>query len=596
MYAWLIYCRASTKACRSTAPAGSATTHDAELPEQVGEWVRTGFRSVKIKVGRDKTARSRVASIEVRDQLVGPNVRADGRRQRRVRGAGGARVGRSVPRARRELLRGAAVLAGSRRAWRSSGAARPPGLAIAAGEYGWNLPYFERMLAAGAVHILQADVTRCGGITNLLRIDGLCKARNLPFSAHCAPAISAHACCAMETCDPHRVLLRPLPDREHAVRRHAGSRPTDCSRPIASRPGPWVCELKRDEAERYDVSDRRRLEVTATETIPARVDTRYRGGMAATGRRGRARVCAARLEETVEGEVRFDTASQGAVRHRRLQLPPGAARRRDPEDARRRRRHPPRLPRVRRADRQPRRRHEPLRRDGQLRRGDRPLQVPDRDRRRRPRRRRPSMCETGVINEQVNEKTGEQIGMIFGPDPSTPLALHDRRQPRQQLVRDPLRAVAALRPGAAHLGQRRGAGDRHLRRRALLGRRRRGGPARGDHRGRRAQGRDLRQAAGPARPLRGRSSASATTRSTSCRGASRATTSTSCCPSADSTSRARWSAPRARASTVLQAKFKLTPALLHADAGRGRVRRAARRRRALHGDHRAVEADRPGGA
>jgi L-alanine-DL-glutamate epimerase-like enolase superfamily enzyme len=55
------------------------------------------------------------------------------------------------------------------------------------------------MLDAGAVHILQADVTRCGGITNLLRVDGLCQARCMPFSAHCAPGISAHACCAMET-------------------------------------------------------------------------------------------------------------------------------------------------------------------------------------------------------------------------------------------------------------------------------------------------------------------------------------------------------------------------------------------------------------
>jgi L-alanine-DL-glutamate epimerase-like enolase superfamily enzyme len=54
------------------------------------------------------------------------------------------------------------------------------------------------MLDAGAVHILQAEVTRCGGIINMLRVDGLCKARNLPFSAHCAPAISAHACCGME--------------------------------------------------------------------------------------------------------------------------------------------------------------------------------------------------------------------------------------------------------------------------------------------------------------------------------------------------------------------------------------------------------------
>src|SRR4051794_164586 len=75
----------------------------------------------------------------------------------------------------------------------------PAGMAVAAGEYGYDLFYFERMLAAGAVDILQADVTRCGGITALLRVDGLCATRSMPFSAHCAPAISAHACCAMET-------------------------------------------------------------------------------------------------------------------------------------------------------------------------------------------------------------------------------------------------------------------------------------------------------------------------------------------------------------------------------------------------------------
>ncbi len=43
----------------------------------------------------------------------------------------------------------------------------PAGMAVAAGEYGWNLPYFQRMLDAEAVPILQADVTRCVGITNL---------------------------------------------------------------------------------------------------------------------------------------------------------------------------------------------------------------------------------------------------------------------------------------------------------------------------------------------------------------------------------------------------------------------------------------------
>src|SRR5436189_6256666 len=66
-------------------------------------------------------------------------------------------------------------------------------------KYGWDLPYFERMLDAGAVDVLQADVTRCGGITGLLHVGGLCAARGVPFSAHCAPAISTHACTAVET-------------------------------------------------------------------------------------------------------------------------------------------------------------------------------------------------------------------------------------------------------------------------------------------------------------------------------------------------------------------------------------------------------------
>jgi len=53
------------------------------------------------------------------------------------------------------------------------------------------------MLDAEAVDILQADVTRCGALTELVRIDALCAARNRPFSAHCAPAITAHVGCAL---------------------------------------------------------------------------------------------------------------------------------------------------------------------------------------------------------------------------------------------------------------------------------------------------------------------------------------------------------------------------------------------------------------
>jgi L-alanine-DL-glutamate epimerase-like enolase superfamily enzyme len=54
-----------------------------------------------------------------------------------------------------------------------------------------DLPYFEQMLAAEAVDVLQADVTRCGGITELLRVDALCRARSRRLSLHCAPTIHA---------------------------------------------------------------------------------------------------------------------------------------------------------------------------------------------------------------------------------------------------------------------------------------------------------------------------------------------------------------------------------------------------------------------
>jgi L-alanine-DL-glutamate epimerase-like enolase superfamily enzyme len=69
----------------------------------------------------------------------------------------------------------------------------PAGMAIAAGEYGYDGWYFRRMLEADAVDILQADATRALGVTGFLQADALCAARSLPLSAHCAPAIHAHA-------------------------------------------------------------------------------------------------------------------------------------------------------------------------------------------------------------------------------------------------------------------------------------------------------------------------------------------------------------------------------------------------------------------
>ncbi len=74
----------------------------------------------------------------------------------------------------------------------------PGGLEIAAGEYGFVLADFAKWLEGGCVDCLQADVTRCGGITGLLEVSGLSAAKQIDMSAHCAPAISAHAFCAVE--------------------------------------------------------------------------------------------------------------------------------------------------------------------------------------------------------------------------------------------------------------------------------------------------------------------------------------------------------------------------------------------------------------
>lgn len=167
-----------------------------QLREQVQGWVDRGFDRVKIKVGRDAVADpQRVALVRsVAGDDVEVMVDANGANNpqgavlwaQRYREFGVTYFEEPVS---SDDLAGLAYVRDQ----------APAGLAVAAGEYGWNLPYFQRMLDAHAVDILQADVTRCGGITNMLRVDGLCKARSMPSSAHCAPALSAHACCAMET-------------------------------------------------------------------------------------------------------------------------------------------------------------------------------------------------------------------------------------------------------------------------------------------------------------------------------------------------------------------------------------------------------------
>jgi L-alanine-DL-glutamate epimerase-like enolase superfamily enzyme len=70
-------------------------------------------------------------------------------------------------------------------------------LDVAAGEYGYDLFYFEAMCQAGAVDCLQADASRCAGFTEWLRVAALAESHGLEISGHCAQSLHAHAACAV---------------------------------------------------------------------------------------------------------------------------------------------------------------------------------------------------------------------------------------------------------------------------------------------------------------------------------------------------------------------------------------------------------------
>jgi len=120
---------------------------------------------------------------------------------------------------------------------------------IAAGEYGYDLPYFERMIGAGAVDCVQADVSRCAGITEWLRVAALAAAHNLEISGHGAQSLHAHPAAAvgnlrhLEYFHDHARVDRLLFD--------GVLEPTDgVVRPDLSRPGMGL-ELRRADAEQF---------------------------------------------------------------------------------------------------------------------------------------------------------------------------------------------------------------------------------------------------------------------------------------------------------------------------------------------------------
>ena len=284
------------------------------------------------------------------------------------------------------------------------------------------------------VDCLQADATRCGGITGLLAAArGRRRPRARPLR-HTARRRSTRTLSRGAEAAPPRVVPRPRPDRADAVRRLPRARGRLRSAPTGRGPASASSSARAD-AERYcghDVHD------------------------AARGRT---------LRAAIDGEVRFsagDRALYATTGSNYRQVPIGVVIPRTVDDvvaavAVCREHGAP--------DPVPRRRHEPRRPVRERRGRGRLLQVPQPHPRDRPRAaararragrrpRPPARGGRGPLRAHVRPRSVDAR------------PLHARRDDRQQLLRRPLGDVAVLRPGPAHVGQRRRARGAHLPRRA----------------------------------------------------------------------------------------------------------------------------------
>ena len=229
--------------------SGGFTTYSPQqLRDQLGGWVAEGIPRVKMKIGAhpaDDLNRVRIAR-----EAIGPNAQL-------YVDANGAYT-------RKQALQQADAFAELGVVWFEEPVSSddldglrlirdraPAGMNIAAGEYGYDQWYFRRMLDAGAVDVLQADGSRCAGITGFLRVSGLTEAHHLSLSAHCAPSLHLHPCCAIPQVWPieyfhdHARIERMLFD--------GAVQPVDGAlHPNLSRPGLGL-EFKRQDAEKYRV-------------------------------------------------------------------------------------------------------------------------------------------------------------------------------------------------------------------------------------------------------------------------------------------------------------------------------------------------------
>jgi L-alanine-DL-glutamate epimerase-like enolase superfamily enzyme len=237
-------------AVRNSVPiygSGGFTSYsEKQLQMQLAGWVKQGITRVKMKIGRD--AKADLRRVRAAREAIGQDIEL-------FVDANGAY-------SRKQALEQAERFADMNVSWFEEPVSSddlaglrllrdraPAGMEIAAGEYGYDLGYFRRMLAVGAVDVLQADATRCGGITGFLQVAALCEAHHLPLSAHTAPSVHTQLGCAV-TPLRHLEYFHDHVRIENMLFDGVRSPIEGELSPDLSRPGMGI-ELKRADVERF---------------------------------------------------------------------------------------------------------------------------------------------------------------------------------------------------------------------------------------------------------------------------------------------------------------------------------------------------------
>lgn len=211
---------------------GFTSYSEPELVEHMLRWAEQGYHMVKMKVGQhpDHDVQRAVA---VR--------RALGQKTQLFIDANGAYSAKQAIKIGEQMTAEADVCWFEEPVWHTDFAGlrtvrehAPGSIEVAAGEYGFEQPYFFHMLKEQAVDVLQIDATRCG-ISGFLEAAALSQTYHIDLSSHCAPSLHVALGVATERMRhiecffDHMRLERLLFDG--AVEPHDGRAAPDLSRP-----------------------------------------------------------------------------------------------------------------------------------------------------------------------------------------------------------------------------------------------------------------------------------------------------------------------------------------------------------------------------